>query len=171
MPLLTSLRSVFEWVDALPSSIAIRESANLYNVLLISHVLGMCLFGGLVLMMDLRLLGVGSRRAPFSRVQKRLFPGQMAGMALSFSTGLVLVYGQPTRFFDNVFFWVKTMMILLAGVNALAFHWNTYRSVAAWDSDAVMPFGARLAGGVSLVLWAGVVVCGRLIAYNWFNAT
>ena len=55
--LLFPLRRLFEWVDAFPSSIAIRESQYLYPSILTSHVVSMCLFAGLVLMMDLRLLG------------------------------------------------------------------------------------------------------------------
>ena len=164
-----SVRSWFEWVDAFPSSIAIRESVNGYPALLTVHVVSMCLFAGLVIMMDLRLVGIGNRRTPFSQVQKRLFPGQMVGMVVSSVSGLVLLYGQPMRFYGNIFFWIKSVMMVLAAVNALAFHLSTYESVAAWDSAAVMPSAAKLAGVVSIVLWAFVVICGRLIAYNWFT--
>ena len=164
-----SLRPWFQTVNDWPSSIAIRESVNGYPALLTVHVISMCLFAGLIIMMDLRLLGVGNLRTPFSQVQRRLFPGQMLGMVISSISGLVLVYGQPMRFYGNIFFWIKAVMMVLAGVNALAFHWTTYLSVAEWDSATVMPFRAKLAGAVSLVLWAAVVVSGRLIAYNWFN--
>jgi hypothetical protein len=112
---------------------------------------------------------VGNLRTPFSQVQRRLFPWQMAGLAVSAVTGLLLVYGQPMRFYSNFFFWIKTVMMVLAGVNAMAFHRTIYHSVASWDSDAAVPFGAKLAGGLGLALWAGVVVSGRLIAYNWFS--
>src|SRR5262249_15210781 len=134
-------------------------------------VIGMCLFGGLVVMMDLRLFGIGNMRTPLSQVQRRLFPGQMLGMALSAITGLVLVYGQPMRYYANLFFWVKAAMMVIAGVNALAFHYGTYRSIAKWDTLSKPPFGARLSGALSLALWAGVIVAGRMIAYNWFNKT
>lgn len=164
-----SLRSLFEWADALPSSIALRESIYGYPFLLTSHVVSMCLFAGLIIMMDLRLAGLGNLRTPCSQVQKRLFPWQMLGLALSTISGLLLLYSQPMRFYGNFYFWAKNLMMVLAGVNALAFHWSTYHSVAEWDSDARPPFGARLAGALSLALWAGVVVSGRMIAYNWFK--
>jgi hypothetical protein len=163
---LMSLRSLFEWVDALPSSIALRESIYGYPFLLTSHVVSMCLFAGLIIMMDLRLAGLGTLRTPCSQVQKRLFPWQMLGLALSTISGLLLLYGQPMRFYGNFYFWAKNLMMVLAGVNALTFHLTTYRSVPAWDSDAVPPFGARLAGALSLALWAGIVVTGRMIAYS-----
>ena len=167
--MMTSYRTWVEWVEAFPSSTAIRESIYGYPALLATHVIGMCLFAGLVLMMDLRLVGIGNRRTPFSQLQKRLFPWQMVGMVISAITGLILVYGQPTRFYANIFFWMKTIMMVLAGVNALAFHRSTYHSVARWDADPVLPLGARASGVLSVVLWAGVIVTGRLIAYNWFE--
>lgn len=164
-----ALRSLFEWVDTFPSSIELRESAVWFPALLTTHVVGMCLFAGLIIMMDLRLLGVGNLRTPFSQVQRRLFPWQVTGMALSAITGAILVYSQPMRYYGNVFFWVKTVMMVLAGVNAMAFHYSTYHSVAKWDADSKMPFGAKMAAVMSLALWAFVIMSGRLIAYNWFN--
>lgn len=166
-----ALRQLFEWVDTFPSSIYIREDLTLFPALLTIHVVGMTIFAGLVIMMDLRLLGVGNMRTPFTQVQRRLFPWQMVGMAISATTGLILLYGQPMRYYGNVYFWMKTMMMVLAAVNALAFHYGTYHSVGKWDSDSTMPFGAKLAAAISLGLWAVVIMAGRLMAYNWFNKT
>jgi hypothetical protein len=167
--LLLPLRQLFEYFDAFESSIAIRESQYLYPALLTSHVVALIMFAGLILMMDLRLLGVGNMQTPFSQLQRRLFPYQMVGMAFSVVTGLALVYAQPMRFFVNIFFWVKMFMMALAGLNALTFHYLTYNSVSRWDKDPILPPAARLAGALGLALWVGVVVSGRLIAYNWFQ--
>jgi len=164
-----SLRSLFEWVDALPSSIALRESLYGYPALLTTHVVSMCLFAGLVVMMDLRLLGVGNPQVPFTQVQKRFFPWQMFGFAVNLVTGLVLLYSQPMRYYGKVLFWTKFALMALAGVNAVYFHLSTYPSVTAWDTDVVLPSRARMAGFLSLALWAGVVVFGRLTAYNWLT--
>jgi hypothetical protein len=71
---LLPLRGAFEWVDTFPSSIAIRESQYVYPGLLTSHVVALMLFAGLILMMDLRLLGIGNMQTPFSQLQRRLFP-------------------------------------------------------------------------------------------------
>ena len=163
------IRSLFEWVDAMPSSIAIRESVFGYPYLLTAHAVSMALFAGLVIMMDLRLLGWAYKRTPLSQVQRQLFPWQMFTMAASAVTGAILLYGQPLRYYGKVFFWTKFAMMGLAGLNALAFHLTTYRSVAVWDRDTVPPFRARLAGILSIVLWAAVVVFGRLTAYDWLT--
>jgi hypothetical protein len=163
------IRSWFEWVDAFPSSIAFRESYYVYPAFLTTHVITVCLFAGLVMMMDLRLLGIGNSQTPLSQVQRRLFPWQMTTMAVSVVTGLALFYGQPMRFYANIFFWIKLIMIAVTGVNAIAFHRITYRSVQAWDSGVTPPFGSKLSGALSLVLWSAVIVSGRLIAYDWFK--
>ena len=164
-----ALRNLFEWVDTFPSSIELRESIVWFPALLTVHVISMCLFAGLIIMMDLRLLGVGNLRTPFSQVQRRLFPWQVVGILINAATGAILIYAQPMRYYGNIFFWVKAVMMALAGVNAMAFHYSTYHSVAKWDADSKMPFGAKLAAVVSLALWAFVIMSGRLIAYNWFN--
>jgi hypothetical protein len=162
------LRHLFEWVDAFPSSIALRESQYVWAWVTVAHVVSMCLFAGLIVMMDLRLLGIGHMRTPFSEVQRRLFPWQIFGMTMSAITGLILVYAQPMRFFANVFFWAKLVMMAIAGANALAFHYITYDSVSTWDSGGPPPAAARLAGAVSIIMFTGVILFGRLIPYNWF---
>ena len=166
-----ALKALFEWVDTFPSSTVIREGTYWFPALLTVHVVSMCLFAGLVIMMDLRLFGIGNMRTPFSEVQRRLFPWQMTGITVNAITGFTLVYGQPMRYYGNIFFWMKVMILALAGINAMGFHLSTYHSVADWDSKSVMPFGAKLAAVASLALWAAVIACGRLMAYNWFNPT
>jgi hypothetical protein len=59
--------------------------------------------------------------------------------------------------------------MLLAGLNVWIFHSRVYPKVADWDADPVPPKSARVAGALSLALWVGVVVSGRMIAYNWFD--
>jgi hypothetical protein len=166
--MLTSIKALLDLLQEWPSSIAVRESIYGYTALLSLHVLSMCLFFGLVLMMDLRLMGVGNMRTPFSQLQRRLFPWQMLGMVVSAVTGAILIYGQPSRFYTNIFFYVKMVMMFVAAINALAFHQSSYHTVSRWDAGGTPPASAKLSGVLSIALWAGVVVAGRLIAYNWF---
>ncbi len=164
-----NLRSLFEWMDALPSSIAMRESLYAYPALLTAHVITLAMFAGLVAMMDLRLLGVAYKTTPFSEVQSRLFPWQMVGMTLSFATGALLFYSQPMRYFPKLLYWLKMGLLVVAGINAMLFHFTTYRSVDKWDTDGRPPGAARTAALFSLVLWACIVVSGRLTAYDWLT--
>ena len=84
-------------------------------------------------------------------------------------SGVLLFYAIPVRAFHNIFFRIKVVMLILAGLNVWVFHSTVFRSVAEWDLDPVLPKRARIAGAVSLVLWASIVVAGRMIAYNWFD--
>ncbi len=163
-----TLRPLFEWVHAFPSSIALRESLYAFPVALTVHLVSLAMFAGLVVMMDLRLVGAAYRGTPFSEVQARLFPWQMVGMVVTSIAGLVLFYMQPMRYFGKVIYWIKIALIVLAGVNALLFHLTTYRSVDKWDTGGV-PRGAKVAGVLSLGMWACIVASGRLTAYDWWT--
>ena len=165
-----SLRTLFEWVDAFPSSIAMRESIFAFQVLLTVHVVSLVMFAGLVMMMDLRLLGAAYRGTPFSEVQVRLFPWQMVSMVVTSIAGLLLFYSQPMRYFGKLLYWIKMGLIVLAGVNAMLFHFTTYRSIAKWDTTSP-PLGAKVAGVLSLAMWACIVAFGRLTAYDYDWAT
>ena len=137
----------------------------------VAHVISMCMFAGTILMMDLRLLGVGHMQTPFSQVQRRLFPWQMGAMFLSTATGLALVWGNPNNYVTNIIFWVKMLAMGIAGVNALAFHFITEYTLIDWDAGQTPPVGAKLAGAISIVLWGNVVIAGRLMPYalTWFR--
>lgn len=166
--LLAPLRSIFEALGETEYSIGLRESQYVWALLLTVHLMFLSLFAGLIMMMDLRLMGIGNMRIPFSQIQKRLFPWQMFGMAGASATGLVLVFADPMRMWVSIFFWMKMATMALAGINALAFHYITYESIERWDTAPRPPLGARLAGLLGLVLWANIIIGGRLIPYNWF---
>ena len=167
--LLTPLRDLFFYVSELDNSIALRESQYVWAWLLVAHIIAMCLFAGTIIMMDLRLLGVGHMQTAFSQVQRRLFPWQIAGMVFAAATGLAIVFADPMKYYANIIFWTKMLTMGLAGLNALAFHFITEYTLVDWDVKVAPPFGAKLAGGLSIVMWANVIVAGRLIPYNWFQ--
>jgi uncharacterized membrane protein len=164
-----SIVAALEWLEGLTWTTAIRESAWGYPILETAHVASIVAFAGLVIMMDLRLVGWAFTYAPMTQIQRRLFPWQMAGLVASTITGLLLCFIDPLRYYRNVFFWVKLALFTLAGLNALAFHLRTYRMADRWDEDPHFTAKARRAGAVSLLLWSATIISGRLIAYNWFG--
>jgi hypothetical protein len=127
------------------------------------------LFLGLTVMLDVRLLGVRFRTLPVTAFLDRVLPWVFGGFAIMVATGLLLFYANPVKTWLNIFFRLKLCFLLLAGLNALIFHQTIGRSVASWDLHSEPPFRARLAGAISLTLWAAIVIAGRLIAYNWFD--
>jgi hypothetical protein len=84
-------------------------------------------------------------------------------------SGALLFYAIPVKTYLNVFFRLKVAFLLMAGLNVAVFQATASRRMARWDLDLRPPPGARVAGGLSLALWALIVVCGRMIAYNWFD--
>jgi len=133
------------------------------------HVLTLCLFLGMATLLDLRLLSFVMRDVPVSDVLTRLLPWTTAGFALMVISGVLTFLNAPVRYYENIFFRIKIAALLLAGLNAWIFHSGIWLKISDWDRDAVPPFRARAAGAVSLVLWACIVVAGRMIAYNWFD--
>lgn len=164
-----SLLTFCEWLANTPGSIALHESTYAYPVIESIHVLTLCLFLGLAVMLDLRLVGIGMRQTPVSEVADRLLPWTVAGFAVMVISGALLFYGIPVRTYQNIFFRIKVVLLGLSGLNAFVFHSTVYRKVADWNLAAVPPRGARIAGGLSLLFWASIVVAGRMIAYNWFD--
>jgi hypothetical protein len=164
-----SLLGFCQWLGSTEGSIALHESIWAYPIIESLHVLTLCVFLGLTVMLDLRLLGVTMVRTPASEVAGRLLPWTIAGFAVMVTTGALLFYAIPVKTYLNIFFRIKVALLVLAGVNAAVFQLTIWRSMDQWDVDPVPPLRARLAAGVSLVLWAGIVVAGRMIAYNWFD--
>jgi hypothetical protein len=164
-----SLLAFCQWLGSTDGSIALHESIWVYPIVESVHVLTLCLFLGLTIMLDLRLLGVTMVRTSASEVMSRLLPWTIVGFAVMVVTGALLFFAIPVKTYLNIFFRIKVAFLVLAGVNVAVFQRTVSRSIGQWDFDPVPPLGARLAGGISLFLWAGIVVAGRMIAYNWFD--
>jgi hypothetical protein len=159
-----------QWLAAIPASSDLRGSVWVYPIVESVHVLALTLFVGMSVLWDLRLLNALLRSTPISQIQQRMMPWMMGGFVLMVLSGAGLFFGDPVRFYLNVFFRIKVVMLILAGLNAYYFHASAAgRNLAGWDVAPRTPFSARLAGTLSLVLWAGIITAGRMIAYNWFD--
>src|SRR6476660_9621880 len=130
-----SLLGFCEWLASTPGSIALHESLWVYPIVESVHVLTLCLFLGLTLVLDLRLLGLAFRGARVSEIAERLLPWTTAGFLVMLASGSLLFYAIPVRTFQNIFFRLKLAMLLLTALNVWVFHSTIYRSVAAWDLD------------------------------------
>ena len=161
--------SFLEWLASTAWSIKLLESLYAWPLLESAHVLSLGLFVGTAVFNDLRLLGWTMNSVPVSEVTGRLLPWTRIGFVVMVSTGLLIFYSDPVRYYHKIFFRLKVFLLIAAGLNAFVFHRGIHRRVAEWDLDPVLPREARVAGAVSLVAWALIVVAGRMIAYNWFD--
>jgi hypothetical protein len=170
------LRSLFEWVHAMPTSVALRESLYGYTFLLTLHVVSLTLFAGIVIVLDMRLTGMAFKRVQVSHIWTRMMlPWMVLGLAVNVGSGLLLVYSQPMRYYANFYFWFKGALFVCAGLNAIYFHVTIFRTVEEWEGAPMTPLAARVAGVGSVALWAGVIITGRMLAYeglapDWWTA-
>ncbi|WP_309606991.1 DUF6644 family protein [Phenylobacterium sp.] len=148
---------------------ALLGSLNFWGLLEGSHLIGLMLFAGTILVVDLRLLGVTFRRTPVSVVSDTILPLTIFGFIFVVITGMGLFFAKPLFYYHNIWFRVKMIMLAIALINILIFHSRIQRTQGSWDSDALPPAGARAAAALSLSAWLVVITFGRLIAYDWFE--
>ncbi|HYY72751.1 MAG TPA: DUF6644 family protein [Candidatus Bathyarchaeia archaeon] len=154
-----------KWLEHTSVGAAVRESLWLFPAIETVHLLGMAALVGTIAVLDFRLLGWTLRQKRFSEVAQLLLPWTWAGFALQVITGVLLFSSEAVKVYANPAFRLKMLLIILAGVHALVFHWTVYRGVAVWDDSTVPPLGAKVSGFLSLLLWIAIVAAGRFIGF------
>jgi hypothetical protein len=168
-PVDVGLSGLVEWLGATPGSTGLHESLHLYSLIEATHVLAIMLFVGTIAMVDLRLLGVSFRQVSVPQMTSRILPWTIVGFCILVVTGILLFYAIPVRTYHSVWFRMKVVLLIVGLINIWVFHRRVQRDQDQWGADAIPPLGARITAGISLMVWAGVVVTGRMIAYNWFD--
>jgi uncharacterized membrane protein len=160
-----SLLAIFQWLQNTEFATALRQSALVYPIIMATHLTGIALFGGMILMTDLRLLGLVMRGYSVSDVVGGLRLWKRVGFLLVVTCGIMLAWSKAEFYYHNPFFWLKMTLLMLVGVHALAFRKSVYNNTAELDRAPVIPMQAKLAACISLGLWIGLVSAGRLIGY------
>jgi hypothetical protein len=161
-----SLLTICQWIDNTRLNAVMRQSIWLFHAFDTIHTLGIVLVAGTLILVDLRLLGLGLRSIPVSQLVFRIVPCTQWGFGLMLVSGAALFSSEAVKMYYSPAFRIKVVLLLLAGINALFFQQTIYRDVAEWDAASVPPPRARLAGLLSLVLWIGIIAAGRFIAYG-----
>lgn len=152
------------WLETSGLAVAMRQWLWLYPIVEILHILGFVVLVGAAFSFDLRLLGA-SRALPVVAMERHLLRSARFSLLVIVPSGLMMFAAHATEMAENPAFRVKVLLLVAAGLNAAVFHRVPFRSVGDWDTEARAPGLARLAGGLSIVLWTGVIACGRLLAY------
>jgi hypothetical protein len=126
------------------------------------HLVALAFIGGAILIVDLRLLGVGLRDQPLERLERDLRPWMASSLIVMIVTGVLLFSSEAVKCYYSFAFWVKMASLTLA----ILFWYTVHRKTAMSAESAVQSFRARLVGLVSLVLWAGVAWGGRWIGFS-----
>lgn len=155
---------IFEWLEASSLAVYIRQSYILFPVIEIIHIIGFIFLTGSAFLFDIRLLGISSQLA-VTDLARHLLVWSRRSLLIVIPSGLLLFITQATTLAASDVFGIKLVLIFLAFINAGIFHVRTFRTVSDWNSTASTPLGAKAAAIISIVLWTGVITCGRLIAY------
>jgi len=157
------------WLSETKWSVALHESLYLYPWIESTHVLSICLFFGTLLFVDLRLTGKVFNNLSISEMNRKVLPLTIFGFLVMSVTGLLLFYAIPVRNYQNIFFRIKMLLMVIAGINAFFFHRRMSKEAKIWDKDSSIPKSMKNSAIASLALWSSVIISGRMIAYNWFD--
>lgn len=142
-----------------------RESALVYPIVMSTHLSCIAVFGGMILMTDLRLLGVAMTDRPISEVVRKFCIWKRIGFCIMVTMGALLASSEAEKYSPNPFFWAKMTFLVLVGIHAIIFRPLVYNHPEELDKSPTIPGRAKMAGALSLFLWFGVLTFGRLIGY------
>jgi phosphoglycerol transferase MdoB-like AlkP superfamily enzyme len=162
-----SILQMCQWLQDTSFGTSLRESTWAFPIVEGTHLLGIAISVGTLLVLDLRLAGWLFQREPVSGVARAVMPVSILGFTVMFITGILLFWCQAVKAEGSIYFRIKIVLLVLAGVNALIFELTQRKRRASWDTAPVPPLRVRLAGIAGIVLWAGVICAGRTMAYNF----
>ena len=165
---MTSMHAMLEYLQSLSIPTGIREDGWSFQIIESVHVLAITFVVGTVIMVDLRLLGLSSRARAVSRLTTEILPWTWAGFVVALLSGGLMFSSAALKYFDNLPFRIKLLMMVMAGVNMAIFHFTTARNMEQWDDHPSPPHLAKLAGGLSITCWLGVIAAGRWIGFSDF---
>jgi hypothetical protein len=143
-----------------------RESGPwTYAIVNLAHVLGISTLFGSILVLDLRLVGIG-RRVPLAALSSAVVPVATAGFLIAATTGVGLLATKATEYVGNPFLLIKFPAIALGLLNVGAIKrtgaWRAHRlrELTQDEQRQLAVFGA-----LSLLCWLTAITAGRMIAY------
>ena len=141
----------------------IQATYWLWSILEIFHFFGLTLLMGGLIIVDLRMIGflsyIGLEEV------KKLLPLVIFGFLVNLITGVLFLFGDPSRYSINIGFQIKMILVLLAGCNAAIYHLKVEPLFSNLNLKDRLPLVIKITGFTSLTLWTGVLLLGRLIPY------
>ncbi|MDP9013059.1 MAG: hypothetical protein M3O41_10470 [Pseudomonadota bacterium] len=156
------LQEIIRWIAHTTASKAIANADWVIPAFQTVHILAIAAVISTMGMLDLRLMGLTGTRYPLRAMVDRYVPWMWISVLVLLCTGAVLITGEPERSLGNWVFQVK--MGLLASVLLITVVFKQLLKRHVEDGEH-SPWAAKLTGLVSLLLWIGIIVAGRWIAY------
>lgn len=164
-------RPLLDWLQRSGVAVQIRDSLYAFPLLEAAHVVGLALVFGTIAIVDLRLLGWASTHRPFRRLAADTLTWTWAAFVLTAVTGALMFITNALVYFENTYFRVKVLLLVLAAINVAVFEATAGRWAAEWEGQPAAPPIGRVVAMVSLVVWVGVIVTGRMIGFTATRAT
>jgi hypothetical protein len=159
------LLSLALWIQATDFFTALRGSAYMYPIVLSIHMVAIAMFGGMILMTDMRLLGWAMRRYPVADVVDQFRVPKRYGFLIAATCGVLMLGCKAEEYYYNAFLRAKLVLLILVAVHALVFRASVYEKAAEFDRTSRIPMEAKVAAALSLILWIGIACMGRGIGY------
>jgi hypothetical protein len=159
------LLTLLQWIQNTGVFVHLRSSAYLYPVILAFHVSAISLFGGMIVLSDLSLLGWIPRLVSAAAVVDGLRVPKRIGLLVAAKFGLLLFCCKAEQYYYNVYFRAKLLLLALVAVHALVFRSRVYSGPGELMPVGLPNLQTRLAALLSLLLWAGILTAGRAIGY------
>ncbi len=157
--------SLAQWIQSTQFFTALRSSWYVYPIVMSTHLLGIALFGGLVLMTNLRLLGVVMRNHSITSVVDQLRWPKRIGLILVATCGILMLGSKAEEYYYNTFVRIKLILLALMFIHGWVFRRTVYYNTQVLDRAQTIPAQAKVAACLSLFLWAGIACAGRGIGY------
>ncbi len=157
------LRTIVEWGENSWLHDLVLSDGRIWPALESLHYIGLALLFGTIVLYDLRILGV-AKAVPPSALH-RLVPIGLLGFAINIVTGSMFFSGAPDQYVYNIAFRTKLVFLTIAGLNVALFYSWAYAGVRDLGAGADAPWRAKVATGISLLAWCGVMVAGRLLTF------
>jgi hypothetical protein len=159
------LLSLAIWVQNLEFFSYLRSSGETFPTILALHLCAISLFGAMIVATDLRMLGWAFRRSSIAAVVGQLRIPKRIGFVLAATCGFLLFCSKAEDYYFNPFFRMKISLFILVAVHALVFRGSVYNKPAELDGPSGAPARAKIAAGLSLLLWICILCAGRSIGY------
>jgi len=141
---------------------AIRNSLWLFPIIEAFHLIGLAVIGGAILVVDFRLLGLGLRNHPVSKLARDMQPWVIGSIIVMILSGFPLFLSEAIKCYYSFAFWTKMTALL----GALIFTFTIRRSVTSASDGRISPLWNRAVGITSIALWSTVGWAGRWIGFS-----
>ena len=164
------ITAILKSLEASGLATRIRDALWLFPLIESTHVIGLSLVFGTILIIDLRLLGVASTQRSFQQMASDILKWTWAAFTVTVLTGALMFITNARVYYHNSFFRTKMLLLALSGINMLVFELTAGRTIHRWENAPSPPRAGKAAAALSLAMWIAIIIMGRLVGFTTSRA-